>query len=174
MLLRNVLARGLRAPTASGRSAQNLSPHQERRCHFCWRAFLCESPATIESTVHGEPFAASRHLTLWPSAIAFVRGSKGCCSIPSGFSRQSGEADAAKTFLLQTSSVPYARLRPAERRKGRGASIQTGALQAWPTCRTGGNLRPSDQKYSTLNEAFSQAGLHLKIASITLFFNHLR
>jgi len=71
-----------------------------------------------------------RRLTLWPSASARCRGSKG--------------------FLLHPVRIPIERKRTRRRLlSSRHVSVphtlarafKSGALPAWPTCRTGGNQR---------------------------------
>ena len=113
-----------------------------------------------------------RRLTLWPSAIAYCRSSKGFCSIPSGFRKT--EANAAKTSFLQAVKRPLTETRDKREGHALARACISGALPAWPTCRTGGNQSDSDHPDSTAQEVILQAWIYERKIIIALFFNYLQ
>src|SRR5215472_12984462 len=77
-----------------------------------------------------------RRLTLWPQR-SLRAGLEGFLLHPVRNPRLGGQADAAKTFLLQARGVPHAHL-AARGGKGVWRAYKNRGAAAWPTCRTGG------------------------------------
>src|ERR1700722_13366526 len=75
------------------------SPHPGKGAIIFVRGLHLSRKPPCESNARNDRF--DRRLTLWPSAARTCRGSKGCCSIPSGIPAKGGEANAAKTSFLQ-------------------------------------------------------------------------
>jgi hypothetical protein len=115
-----------------------------------------------------------RRLTLWPTANACCRSSKGFLA-PSRPDSDRAEADAAKTAFLQACERPAY---PGPRVAGQGILWRGHANQG--RCQPGRRAvleetkEPSDHRYSTLSKAFSQVRLDLKSVGIALFINYLR
>src|ERR1700688_1524221 len=116
----------------------------EGRCHFLLTGFTLFSNTPCEWKARND--RSDRRLTLWPSAIAFCRSSKGFCSIPSGF-RKNGSERGEDFFPPRFSASRI--LWRAHAIQGRCEPGRRAVLEE--------NKEPSDRSYSTLNDVFSQA-----------------
>jgi hypothetical protein len=103
---------------------------------------------------------SDRRLTLWLSAIAYCRSSKGFCSIPSGFRKNGSEC--GEDFSPPGFLAPRMLWRGHEN-QGRCEPGRRAVLEE--------NKEPSDRRYSTPKTPFSQAKINGKQQLIVFIFS---